>query len=82
MRCGFAGQGDGASSVQRVTAPDGIATHRVVVERREGRRVFYRLRSEQLAGWLLQGMDFLATMDQQSNDVRKAIKKAKSKWSK
>lgn len=58
-----------------------LRAHRVVAERREGRRVFYRLRSEELADWLVQGMDFLPPMDQQADEVRKAIKKAKSKWS-
>ena len=58
-----------------------LRAHRVVAERRAGRRVFYRLRSEQLADWLVQGMDYLPPMDQQTNEVRKAINKAKSKWS-
>jgi len=58
-----------------------LRAHRVVSERREGRRVFYRLRSEQLSDWLVQGMEFLPPMAQQTDEVRKAIKKAKSKWS-
>ena len=58
-----------------------LRARRVVSERREGRRVFYRLRSERLADWLVQGMDLLPPMDQQANEVRKAIKKAKAKWS-
>jgi DNA-binding transcriptional ArsR family regulator len=58
-----------------------LRAHRVVTERREGRRVFYRLRSVELADWLVQGMAFLAPMDQQNEKVRKAIRKAKSKWS-
>jgi DNA-binding transcriptional ArsR family regulator len=58
-----------------------LRAHRVVVERRAGRRVFYRLRSVELANWLVQGMNFLVPMDQQYDEVRKAIKKAKSKWS-
>ena len=58
-----------------------LRAHRLVAERREGRRVFYRLRSVELADWLVQGMDFLAPMDQQADEVRKAIRKAKSKWS-
>ena len=58
-----------------------LRAHRVVTERREGRRVIYRLRSEELAQWLVQGMSFLATMDQQTDEVRKAIRKARSKWS-
>ncbi len=58
-----------------------LRAHRLVAERRDGRRVIYRLRSRELAEWLVQGMDFLATMDQQTADVRKAIRKARSKWS-
>ena len=58
-----------------------LRAHRIVAERREGRRVFYRLRSEELADWLVRGMDFLPPMDQQTDEVRKAIRKAKSKWS-
>ncbi len=58
-----------------------LRAHGVVAERREGRRVFYHLRSEELAAWLLQGMDYLPSMDQQTDEVRKAIKKAKSEWS-
>ena len=59
-----------------------LRAHRVVTERREGRRVIYQLRSEELADWLVQGMDFLPHMDQQADEVRKAIKKARSKWTK
>ena len=57
-----------------------LRAHRVVTERREGRRVIYQLRSEELADWLAQGMDFLPPMDQQADEVRRAIKKARSKW--
>jgi DNA-binding transcriptional ArsR family regulator len=58
-----------------------LRAHRVVLERREGRRAFYRLRSEQLANWLVQGMDFLLPVDAQAQQLRRAIKKAKFKWS-
>ena len=43
--------------------------------------MFYRLRTVELAEWLVRGMDFLAPMDQQAGEVRKAIKKAQTKWS-
>ncbi|TWT93643.1 ArsR/SmtB family transcription factor [Neorhodopirellula pilleata] len=69
-------------------APSNVSQHlmllrarRVVAERREGRRVIYHLRSERLATWIVEGMDFLAPMDDRADEVRKAIKKAKSKWS-
>jgi len=58
-----------------------LRAHRAVSERREGRRVVYKLRSAQLSRWLVQGMDFLPHVDDQAQEVRKAIKKAKSKWS-
>ncbi len=58
-----------------------LRAHRIVSERRVGRRVFYRLRAEQLADWLLRGMDFLPPVDQQTDELRKAIRKAQSKWS-
>jgi DNA-binding transcriptional ArsR family regulator len=57
-----------------------LRAHRVVAERREGRRVIYRLRSEELADWLVRGMNFLLPMNQQTDEVREAIKKAKSNW--
>jgi DNA-binding transcriptional ArsR family regulator len=58
-----------------------LRAHRVVSERRAGRRVIYKLRSPELARWLVQGMDFLPNVDEQAQELRKAIKKAKSKWS-
>ena len=57
-----------------------LRAHRVVSERCEGRRVIYRIRSEKLADWLVQGIEFLPSMDQQTDEVRRAIKKARSKW--
>ena len=36
-----------------------LKAHHLVVARREGRRVCYRLRSEALAVWLIEGLGFL-----------------------
>ncbi|MBX3433014.1 MAG: helix-turn-helix transcriptional regulator [Pirellulales bacterium] len=58
-----------------------LRAHRVVAERREGRQVYYRLRSDELADWLVQGIDHLPHLDHEASEVRKAIKRAKSKWS-
>ena len=58
-----------------------LRAHRVVAERRTGRRAFYRIRTVELVEWLVKGMDFLAPMDQQMGKVRKAIKRAQTKWS-
>jgi DNA-binding transcriptional ArsR family regulator len=73
-----------ATGLAHSTVPQHLmvfCAHRVVSERRQERSVFYRLRSNELADWLLQGMDFLPPMGQQTDEVSKAIKKAKSKWS-
>lgn len=58
-----------------------LRAHRIVIERKEGRRAVYRLKSMELARWLLEGMDFLTAVDQQATDIRKAIKKARDSWS-
>lgn len=37
-----------------------LRANRIVIERREGRRVIYRLRSADLANWLVEGMNLLS----------------------
>lgn len=57
-----------------------LRSYRVVVERREGRQVFYRLRSPQLAEWLVEGMGFLPEVAQEVDQVKRAVRKAKTTW--
>ena len=59
-----------------------LRAHRIVAERREGRRVIYRLRVNELAEWLVEGMEFLSAVDNETPALRKAISQAKRKWSK
>ena len=54
--------------------------HRAVSERREGRHVFYRLRSLELAEWLVDGMRFLSEATQEIDEVRNALHNAKQAW--
>jgi DNA-binding transcriptional ArsR family regulator len=57
-----------------------LRAHRVVGERRAGRRVYYRLRSPELARWLLDGTVFLTERAQEAEDVRNALQSARADW--
>lgn len=57
-----------------------LRTHRVVVERREGRRVVYRLTEPTLADWLLEGFRFLETAAGRSDEIRSSIQQIREAW--
>lgn len=57
-----------------------MRSHRLVVERRAGRRVFYRLVQPDLAGWLLEGLDFIERDLESVEDMRQAVENVKSEW--
>lgn len=57
-----------------------LRSQRVVVERRHGRYVFYRLRQAALAQWLLDGFEFLPTEVQQAQEMRDAVEKTREIW--
>jgi DNA-binding transcriptional ArsR family regulator len=58
-----------------------LRAHRIVVERREGRYVFYRLRHPELATWLLEALKFLADDQSELDEIREAIDSARQAWS-
>lgn len=58
-----------------------LRTHRVVAERREGRHVFYRLCSSELAEWLVDGMRFVPEATELNEEVKNALRDAKLVWS-
>ncbi len=58
-----------------------MRAHRVVVERREGRRVFYRLVEPKIAQWLSDGLDFLQTESVHQSEIQDALRKSRSIWS-
>lgn len=58
-----------------------MRSHRLVVERREGRRVFYHLAQPELAVWLLDGLQFIEQDINTAQDIRKAVKQVKNLWS-
>lgn len=57
-----------------------LRAHRVVVERREGRHVLYRLKQPKLAEWLAEAVDLLPESASEIDDVRQAIRKVRSVW--
>ena len=57
-----------------------MRSHRLVVERRAGRRVFYRLGQPELAAWLLDGLDFIERDADATQDLREAVENVKSEW--
>jgi DNA-binding transcriptional ArsR family regulator len=57
-----------------------MRSHRLVVERRAGRRVFYRLVQAELAAWLLEGLDFIERDIDSTQDMRDAVENVKSEW--
>jgi DNA-binding transcriptional ArsR family regulator len=56
-----------------------LRSHRVVVERREGRHVFYRLSHPRLARWLLDGLEFLS-LDTHIREVSIAVERSREIW--
>jgi DNA-binding transcriptional ArsR family regulator len=57
-----------------------LRAHRVVTERREGRHVYYRLCSSELAEWLVAGMRFLPEMTRENDEVKNALRSAHKAW--
>jgi DNA-binding transcriptional ArsR family regulator len=57
-----------------------MRAHRLVMERREGRHVFYRLRDPELAAWLLDGLTFLESDASSSQQLRRDVRRARAKW--
>jgi DNA-binding transcriptional ArsR family regulator len=57
-----------------------LRSHHVVVERREGRHVFYRLLQPSLAQWLSNGLEFLRQESAHHAEVSEAVTKSKVLW--
>lgn len=57
-----------------------LRASRITYERREGRRVYYRLRHPGMASWLLEATEFIE-QESETQKLRKAIRKARRAWS-
>jgi DNA-binding transcriptional ArsR family regulator len=58
-----------------------LRAHRLVEERREGRRVIYSLSQSGLADWLRGGLRFLEGELTHSEEMRGALETVRRKWS-
>lgn len=54
-----------------------LRAHRIVLERREGRHVFYRLRQPEMASWLTDALRFL----EPDREIGSAVERVRSLWS-
>lgn len=57
-----------------------MRSHRLVRERREGRRVIYSLTQPKLAAWLFDGMEFLEGELTTREEMREAVEAARRQW--
>jgi len=57
-----------------------LRSHRLVAERREGRRVFYHLRQPEIATWLVDAIRFLESDSASAAELQKAIDKTRKSW--
>jgi len=57
-----------------------MRAHRIVLERRDGRRVHYRLRYPRLAAWLVDGFEFIERGPEEYEEFRSALERVKGLW--
>lgn len=57
-----------------------LRSHRLVIERREGRHVYYRLAEPGLADWLLGGLRFVEGGADRALEVRSAVARSREAW--
>ncbi|MGI8980213.1 MAG: ArsR/SmtB family transcription factor [Pirellulaceae bacterium] len=57
-----------------------LRAHRLVSERRDGRRVFYQLRQPKIAAWLMEATRFLEKETVAAMELREAIDKTRRGW--
>ncbi len=58
-----------------------LRAYRLIVERKQGRNVFYHLRHGDLASWALDGLKFAGPQQEDVQEFLSAVKKARALWS-
>lgn len=58
-----------------------MRSHRLVSERRQGRRVFYSLAQPEIASWLMEGLQFIERDIMATQDIHEAVQQVKAMWS-
>lgn len=59
-----------------------LRAHRLVIERRDGRRHFYSLSNPELASWILGGLQFLESEQPGLEKIHSAVDKVRAIWRK
>ena len=57
-----------------------LRAHRLVIERRDGRHVFYRLLHPRIAEWVLKGAEFLRADISAAEELRTALEQVHAVW--
>jgi len=57
-----------------------LRLHQIVIERRQGRHVFYRLINPELSLWLMEALKFIEFRLQQSDEILLAVEDARHVW--
>lgn len=57
-----------------------LRSHHLVVETRQGRNVFYHLRNQKLAKWIMDGVPFISPDAAEIEKMMSAIQKVKTVW--
>jgi DNA-binding transcriptional ArsR family regulator len=57
-----------------------LRAHRLVVERRDGRHVYYRLRQPELAAWLTAGLSFIEGASEAATQISLAVERVRHLW--
>lgn len=57
-----------------------LRAHRLVSERQDGRHVYYRLVTPELAPWAAAGLEFIQASLQASEEIREAAARSREEW--
>jgi len=58
-----------------------LRAYKLIIERKQGRNVFYHLRHEDIATWALDGLRFAGPQQEDVQEFLSAVQKARSLWS-
>ncbi len=57
-----------------------LRAHQLVKVRKEGRHVYYSLSQPDLAGWILEGLEFIVQRLEQRHELRSAVEEVRHLW--
>mgnify|MGYP003388725515 CR=1 FL=1 len=58
-----------------------LRVHKLIIERKQGRNVFYHLRNGDIASWALDGLKFVGLQHEDVQEFQSAVEKARALWS-